>query len=71
MPAATLERPGADQDSEVPQLNRLQKLAALLVMLGPESAAQILRHFEPQEIEPLTVEMAKFSYITQELQQES
>jgi flagellar motor switch protein FliG len=56
--------------SEKGPLNKIQKLAALLVMLGPESAAQMLKQFEPREIEAISREMARFSLITQEQQEE-
>ena len=48
----------------------MQKLAALLVMLGPESAAVILRQFQPREIEAISREMARFNLITREQQEE-
>jgi len=51
-------------------LNKTQKLAALLVMLGPESASQILKQFQPREIESISREMARFNLITREQQQE-
>ena len=59
-PAATESEP----------LNRTQKLAALLVMLGPESAAHLLKLFPSREIEGISREMARFSFITREQQQE-
>jgi flagellar motor switch protein FliG len=51
-------------------LNKIQKLAALLVMLGSESAAQVLKQFQPREIEAISREMARFSLISQEQQEE-
>ncbi len=38
-------------------LSGKQKAAALLITLGPESAAHILKHFEEDEIEQLTLEI--------------
>lgn len=58
------------QKSGTPTLSRVQKLACLLVILGPDSAAQILRGFEPLEVESICSEMAKFPMINQELQLE-
>jgi flagellar motor switch protein FliG len=49
-------------------LNKTQKLAALLVMLGPESAGAILKQFQPREIEAISREMARFNLITREQQ---
>jgi flagellar motor switch protein FliG len=56
--------------AENPVLNKTQKLAALLVMLGPESAAQILKQFQPREIDSISREMARFNLITREQQQD-
>lgn len=51
-------------------LNKTQKLAALLVMLGPDSAGQILKQFPSREIESISREMARFNLITQDQQAE-
>lgn len=67
--AATLEAP-AESTLENAALNKTQKLAALLVMLGTESAAQILKQFQPREIEAISREMARFNLISQRQQQE-
>ncbi len=50
-------------------LTRTQKLAVLLLMLGPESAAQILKSFAESEMETIAAEMGKFHSISHELQQ--
>jgi flagellar motor switch protein FliG len=39
-------------------------------MLGPESAAQLLKQFQPREIEAISREMARFNLITREQQDE-
>jgi flagellar motor switch protein FliG len=67
MPAATET---TDAPVESGALNKTQKLAALLVMLGSESAAAILKQFQPREIESISREMARFNLITREQQQE-
>lgn len=69
MPAATTDAP-AELDSDKGVLNKTQKLAALLVMLGPESAGVILKQFPPREIEAVSREMARFNLITREQQVE-
>jgi flagellar motor switch protein FliG len=51
-------------------LTKVQMLAALLVMLGSESASVILRQFAPREIEAISREMARFTLITREQQQQ-
>jgi len=60
--------PGAAAES--PRLSRVQKLAALLVILGADAASEILRGFDPQVVEAISAEMAKFTMIGQELQNE-
>lgn len=66
--------PAISEPAEIPveagALNKTQKLAALLVMLGTESAAVILKQFQPREIEAISREMTRFNLITREQQQE-
>jgi flagellar motor switch protein FliG len=50
-------------------LTKPQKLAALLVMLGPDTAAPILKQLEPQALEAVSAEMARLTMIDQGLQQ--
>lgn len=56
--------------SEISSLTKIQKLAALLIMLGTDSAATVLRGFEPAEVETISAEMAKITLISQELQRD-
>jgi flagellar motor switch protein FliG len=56
--------------AEVGKMTKVQKLAALLVMLGPDSASQILKHLDEHELETVCTEMAKLTFISQDLQQE-
>ncbi len=49
------------------QMTKVQKLAGLLIILGPESAAQILRSLPQQDLEIVSEQMAKLPMITQEL----
>lgn len=70
MPASELTIKDEAQRSETKSLSRQQKLADLLVILGTDSAAQLLRGFEPLEVETICSEMAKFTMIGQELQTE-
>jgi flagellar motor switch protein FliG len=53
---------------DYPDLSTMQKLAALLVMLGPESAAQILKGMGEVEMESVSLEMAKLPMITPAVQ---
>ncbi|MBP9902187.1 MAG: flagellar motor switch protein FliG [Verrucomicrobiota bacterium] len=56
--------------SETSSLTRLQKFAVLLLMLGPETAAQILQHCDEKEIEAVAVEMVRLNIVSQEVQAE-
>lgn len=51
-------------------MTKVQKLAALLVILGPENAALVLKNLDQHELDSLSVEMSKFNTISRELQQE-
>lgn len=55
-------------DIEYGKYNRQQKLAAFLVVIGPEAAAEVLRHFEEPEIEMLAREMSTMTIIPVEVQ---
>jgi flagellar motor switch protein FliG len=44
-------------------LNRTQKLAAFLILLGPESAGELLRHFSPGQLEEVAREMVAIPYV--------
>src|SRR5437868_8118263 len=56
--------------TEAGALNKTQKLAALLVMLGPESAATMLKRFEPREVEAIAREMSRSTLISRDQQEE-
>src|SRR5438105_6198151 len=43
-----------------------QKAAALLIALGPEVSAEVLRHFKESEIETLTFEIFQLEKVTEE-----
>ena len=66
MPTAETMPEAAENGS----LNKVQMLAALLVMLGSESASVILRQFQPREVEAVSREMARFTLITQDQQKQ-
>lgn len=55
---------------EFGKMSKIQKLAALLIMLGPDSAAHLLKSFDDHELEAVSGEMAKLGMIGQELQVE-
>jgi len=51
-------------DPDFSKLTRQQKLAIFLIVLGPESAAEVMRHFDDAEIELLCREMAQYTMIS-------
>ena len=48
-------------------MSKVQKLAALLIILGPDGAAQILRSLGAQDLDAVATEMARLPVITQDL----
>lgn len=68
-PPAMSEAANTEAPPENASLNKTQQLAALLVMLGSESASVVLRQFPPREIEGICREMARFNLISREQQQ--
>jgi flagellar motor switch protein FliG len=66
---ATQSNPDAT-NAEGGGLSKIQKLAVLLVLLGPESAGVILKHFQPREIEAISKEMSRAALISREQQAE-
>jgi flagellar motor switch protein FliG len=59
--------PAADPDFS--KLNRQQKLALLLIVLGPEAAAEIMRQFDDAEIELICREMTQYSMVSENMRQ--
>ena len=62
--------PADNAPLEAANMTRLQKLAALLIILGPEGAAHLLKNFEEQELEAVAREMSGLSVISPALQDE-
>lgn len=46
-----------------PLLNRTQKLAAFLILIGPESAGEVLKHFDNAQLEAVAKEMSSIQYV--------
>lgn len=68
MPAAT--PPAATPPLDFNSMSKQRKLAALCVMLGPESASVILRSLKQADIEAVCAEMAKIDLVNQHLQKQ-
>jgi flagellar motor switch protein FliG len=58
-------------DIDFSKLNRQQKLAIFLIVIGPEAAAEVLRHFDDAEIELLCREMAQYTMISDGTRQQA
>jgi flagellar motor switch protein FliG len=59
----------APKPNPIAGLNKVQKLAALLVVLGPEEASVILSAFSQRQMEQIMGEMAKIEFLSAEVQQ--
>lgn len=55
-------------DIDYPKLTRQQRLAVFLICIGPEAAAEVLRHFDDQEIEAICREMSGFPMVPEPVQ---
>ena len=58
-------------DIDYTKLNRQQKLAVLLISIGPEAAAEVLKQFEDNEVELLCREMSTFTMVPGEVQRQA
>jgi flagellar motor switch protein FliG len=67
-PAAAPDPAAEAAAAEIAKMTKVQKLAALLVILGPECASLLLKQLDEHEIEAVCSETAKMSMLTQELQ---
>lgn len=65
--SATLTQP--EKTNPIAGLSKVQKLAALLVVLGPEEASVILSAFNHRQMEQIMGEMAKIEFVSAEVQQ--
>lgn len=61
-----MSAPGTAAD--ISKLSKVQKFAIFLIMMGPESAAQILKNLDEHELEAITSEMAKQALVSVDVQ---
>ncbi|MBA3582154.1 MAG: flagellar motor switch protein FliG [Gammaproteobacteria bacterium] len=52
-------------DGELPKLNGAQRAALLLMALGENQAAEVLKHMSPKEVQMLGTTMREFNNVTQ------
>jgi flagellar motor switch protein FliG len=55
---------------EFAKMTKVQKLAALLIVVGHEAAAQILKNLDEHELDAVTTEMSKLTFVSQQLQRD-
>jgi flagellar motor switch protein FliG len=51
-------------DPDFTKLSKQQKLAIFLIVIGPEAAAEVMRHFDDAEIELICREMSQYTMIS-------
>ena len=54
----------AEPGNDISKLTKIQKLAILLIILGPEAAAQILKNLDEHELEAVSAEMSHQTFIS-------
>jgi flagellar motor switch protein FliG len=58
-------------DPDFTKLSRQQKLAIFLIVLGPDAAAEVMRHFDDAEIELICREMSQYTMISDAARQKA
>lgn len=66
-PQATHDQAPKKQKKPVKELTNAQKAAAIIVSLGADKASLIYKYMEPDEIERVTVEVAKLGFLDSDL----
>ena len=54
---------GAAASQAAKQLTRQQKAAAVVISLGAEKASQLYQYMDPDDVEQITLEVAKLGYV--------
>ena len=57
----TQAKPAPEQPKR--ELTRQQKAAAVIIALGTEKASQLYQYMDPEDVEQLTLEVAKLGYV--------
>jgi flagellar motor switch protein FliG len=65
-----IEEAPSPEATEYSKLTQLQKLAGFLLIMEPDNAARIMGQLDQAELEAVSAEMAKFSAISHDLQNE-
>jgi len=67
---STLKAPDVEIAAEFAQLTKIQKLAAFLLILSPENAANLMKTLDEHELEEVSAEMVKLGTVSQDVQRE-
>jgi flagellar motor switch protein FliG len=65
-----MSTPTDNSTLEFAKMTKVQKLAAMLVIIGPDSAAHIMRNLDEHELDAVVSEMSKLTMIPPEVQEE-
>jgi flagellar motor switch protein FliG len=63
---ATEEKPKSKPEPKEPELTSAQRAATVIVALGADKASNLYKYMEPEDVERLTVEVAKLGFLTSE-----
>ena len=58
-------------DLDYPKLTRQQRLAVFLIVVGPEAAAEVLKHFDDATIELLCREMSTIPVVSEAVRKQA
>jgi flagellar motor switch protein FliG len=56
--------------SDTLKMSRTQRLAAFLLIIGPDAAAEIMRYMDQPDVEKVAMEMTRLPLLSQESQKE-
>ena len=60
----------SQESSRLAAMSGTQRAAAVVVSLGVEKASQIYKYMEPEEVESLTLEVARLGYLDSQVTEE-
>jgi len=58
-------------DIDYSKLNRQQKMAVFLIVIGPEAAAEVIKQFDDTDVEVLCREMSNYSMIAENVREQA
>lgn len=66
-PAKTQPGPSSSAKSKIAALTGPQKAAAVVVSLGADKASQLYKYMDPEDVETLTLEVARLGYLDSDM----